>query len=212
MAKSKEMVELEPNADGTYTNKATGEVCDETGKPIDVNEVLFGLASDVAKAHDDGGMTIRKIQLAEGKSIAGVFIGFAPYEYTDTRDKDKGVRVVVLSDVIIEVVHPQSLKPLGLIVKLGGTTRIIQDLALAEPGDIIKIARLGEKKINGNRMWDDVTRVYPKNPGNRKIAVSASPINTRKQLEEFRNGSGRALPASGTQRNTDDDRLDNVID
>lgn len=205
-----EELDLLDNEDGTFTNEKTGEIVDENGKPIPVDEAMFGSADDVTRAAGDGGFTIKKVKLMTGRSITGKFMGFAPYEYLDKRgDKPK---LVVLSDVVIDVVNPKTGKPMGLIIKLGASTRILQDMVMASPGDTVKIARLGTTKApNGNNMHDDVTRIYPANPGTGAVmALSAKAVTDHQQLGAFRAGVGKALPPASTTRTDTDDLRDGI--
>lgn len=210
-----EAVELIDNKDGTFTHPFSGEVTDDKGNPIIVDQAMFGDARDAAKQVNDGGVTIKKVGLKAGQSIYGVFLGYIGYNYTDKRTKnEKGEvipRQVVLSDLMLDVLHPTTGKSMGIVVKVGSTTRIMQDMALAQPGDKVRISRLGEVQISGNRMWDDIVRIYRSDLKRPLLALSATPITDQKALDAHKAGANRLLPGAGetaVERTSDDDVMD----
>jgi hypothetical protein len=186
--------EKSETADGTKFDPETG-VVDEV-EVLD-DEAMFG-----SDAHDatPGGLTVKQIKLPAGKSVYGFFRGFLPFEYEDKKDATRGK--VALNWVIIEVAHPTTKKPIGITGKIMGTVRIINDLAVAEPGDLIRIARHGQIELGRNRMWDDTVTIWPVSNNRASIALARNPVSNIAELKQWNDGVRKALPGAPIPRET----------
>lgn len=195
----KKAVEKETLEDGSRYDPETGVVDEKDAVTIENDAEMFGGAEMAGSA---GGLTIKQIKIPKQASVFGIFRGFLPFEYEDKKDTTRGK--VALNWVIIDVLHPKTKKPVGITGKIMGTVRIINDIAVAEPGDMVRIVRMDQIELGRNRMWDDTVTIWPAEGRKASIALARGPVSTLGELKTWNDGVRKQLPSAPVPKESSD--------
>lgn len=194
--------------DNEVIDPVTGEVLPENDPVLDF---IGSYDDEVPALIGDEGVSVKGIVLPKKAVVNGVFLGFQPFVYLDQRNKKAPVEKV-LNWIVLDALRRKqdkgkiTFEKAGMILRVMESTRFMQGLAIASPGDRIVLMRNDKIVTEGkNDQWDDDVRVYPAEGRSITPITAAAPIRELDQFNAYQKRLAAHVPGARAEKVDSDD-------